>query len=61
MMNSIEDLLKTVEKLRHEKYPHISKEIVEKILYIEAEDVAERTEVVNKVSKVIEEALNGGE
>jgi hypothetical protein len=61
MKNSIEDLLKTVEEIRSEKYPNLSKDLVEKILHIEAEAVEERTDIFKKISKVVEESLNGGE
>ncbi|UYZ22028.1 hypothetical protein [Mesobacillus jeotgali] len=61
MKNSIEDLLKTVEEIRSEKYPNLSKDLVEKILLIEAEAVEERTDIFKKISKVVEESLNGGE
>ena len=61
MRNSIEDLLITVEEIRSERYPNIPKDLVEKILLLEAEAVEERTDILKKISKIVEESLNGGE
>lgn len=59
-MSSFNDLLVTIENLRKEKYPELPKELVEKILNIEADSREERSDISKKVEKVVESYLDKG-
>ena len=56
--NNLEELLKTIEKIRAEKYPHISKELVEKIISAEFENQDNRTTASQKTRDIVSAALD---
>ena len=51
--NNLDELLKTLEKIRAEKYPHIPKELVESIVKEEFENQDSRTLANERVGKII--------
>lgn len=57
MKNSIEELLLTVEKIRSEKYPHISRKLVDAILLEEADSIETRPQILKQISKLVEDNL----
>ena len=57
--NNLEELLKTIEKIREEKYPHISKDLIEQIISAEFEHQDNRTVASQKVSDIVTAILEG--
>lgn len=51
--NNLDELLKTLEKIRTEKYPHIPKDLVESIVKEEFENQDSRTLANERVGKII--------
>ena len=56
--NNLEELLKTIEKIRVEKYPHISKELVEEIISAEFENQDNRAVASRKTSDIVSAVLD---
>lgn len=56
--NNLEELLKTIEKIRVEKYPHISKELVEEIISAEFENQDNRSIASQKASDIVSAVLD---
>lgn len=51
--NNLDELLKTVEKIRADRYPHIPKELVEQIIVEEFNHQDSRTYANEQVNKIV--------
>lgn len=56
--NNLDELLKTVEKIRTEKYPHIPKELVEEIVKAEYAHQDSRTNASEQVNRLVSAILD---
>ena len=53
-----QDLLDTIEKIRHQKFPEIPTELVKQMILIERDFTDNRQEAYKRISQVIEEYLD---
>ena len=56
--NNLEELLRTVEQIRAEKYPHIPKTLVEEIIQEEFSNQDSRTNASEKVNSLVSAILD---
>ena len=56
--NNLEELLRTVEQIRTEKYPHIPKTLVEEIIQEEFSNQDSRTNASEKVNSLVSAILD---
>ena len=59
MRNSLDDIKRTLEKIRKEKYPDIPKEIIEKIVMVQAENQDNASKRQTETERVIDDYLQG--
>jgi hypothetical protein len=58
MTDEINDLVKTLEEIRKEKYPNIPKEMVREIVEAEFKSVEERSQAPGRVKDIVESHLD---
>lgn len=56
--NNLDELLRTIEQIRVEKYPHIPKELVEQIIVEEFNNQDSRVKASEQVSKIVSTFLD---
>ena len=56
--NNLEELLRTVETIRAEKYPHIPKELIEEIIREEFSNQDSRVNASERVSALVSDFLD---
>ena len=57
--NNLDELLRTIEQIRVEKYPHIPKELVEQIIVEEFNNQDSRVKASEQVNKIVSTFLDG--
>lgn len=61
MSDAVDDLLRTLEKLREEEYPSIPEELVQEIVEIENDFVEDRNEAQRRIDDLVDSYLSGDE